>query len=247
MRGLCAIFLAGCLAACASAAGTAPAASPGLPAASFWGEHGAGIADRLDGGAIYLTLDACGSKGDGYDSELIEFLRAQAIPATLFVNIRWIDQHPSEFARLAADPLFKIASHGMRHLPASTTGRSAYGIAGAADPAALALEVRDAADRIEAATGVRPTWYRSGTAFYDGRAVGLVTRDWGLKIAGYAIAADEGSTLPAKRVEAKTLKAKPGDIILAHMNRPTGQTYEGLRPALLALKARGAAFAKLPD
>ena len=58
-----------------------------------WGEAVPGVRTRLDTGekVLALTLDACGSaKGKGVDSRLIEFLIAKQIPATLFINGRWI-------------------------------------------------------------------------------------------------------------------------------------------------------------
>ena len=97
---------------------------------------------------------------------------------------------------------------------------------------------------IENATGKRPRWYRSGTAFYDDIAVSVI-RLLHLGIAGYSIAADEGATLPASKVEAKALAAKDGDIILAHMNHPNSGTREGLIKALTTLKANGVAFVPL--
>src|SRR5258708_34604960 len=43
---------------------------------------------------IALTFDACGGPGrGGYDEELINFLRVQRIPATLFLSGLWIDEH----------------------------------------------------------------------------------------------------------------------------------------------------------
>jgi peptidoglycan/xylan/chitin deacetylase (PgdA/CDA1 family) len=42
-----------------------------------------------------LTFDACGTKsGDGYDAELINYLRKEKIPATLFFTGLGIDANP---------------------------------------------------------------------------------------------------------------------------------------------------------
>ena len=194
---------------------------------------------------VALTLDACGGRaGQSYDSELIAFLRAERIPATLFVSSLWIKNNRATLQELAADPLFEIASHGARHKPASIDGRSAYGNKGTASLAELIAEVEGNVRDIESATGKRPRWYRSGTAFYDDIAVSVI-RLLHLGIAGYSIAADEGATLPAAKVEAKALAAKDGDIILAHMNHPKSGTREGLIKALTTLKANGVAFVPL--
>lgn len=194
---------------------------------------------------VALTLDACGGRaGQSYDSELIAFLRAERIPATIFVSSLWIKNNRAALLELAADPLFEIASHGARHKPASIDGRSAYGNKGTASLAELIAEVEGNVRDIESATGKRPRWYRSGTAFYDDIAVSVI-RLLHVGIAGYSIAADEGATLSASQVEAKTLAAKDGGIILAHMNHPKSGTREGLIKALTTLKANGVAFVTL--
>jgi peptidoglycan/xylan/chitin deacetylase (PgdA/CDA1 family) len=99
----------------------------------------------------------------GVDRALINFLRREKIPATLFINARWIGPNLELFAELAADPLFEIANHGLGHKPASVNGRSVYGIEGTADVGELVDEIELAARRLHALTDKSPAFYRSGT------------------------------------------------------------------------------------
>ncbi len=72
-----------------------------------WGEKVTGVKTRLatDDRVIALTLDACGSPhGKGFDAELINYLERENIPATLFINSRWIDANRELFLRLAGEP-----------------------------------------------------------------------------------------------------------------------------------------------
>ena len=238
-----------------------------------WGEHLAGVTRRLDpaggrpapsgtagtvpapaqttpaGGSgrptVALTLDACdGGRGTSYDVGIIALLRAKRIPATIFVTSRWMRGNPEALRDLAADPLFEIAAHGSRHKPCSVNGNSVYGIKGTASFDELAREVEGNARDIAAATGKRPRWFRSGTAYYDDVAVRVI-RDLGLGIAGYSIAGDEGASLPAAKVAAKTLAAKDGDILLYHLNHPRSGTREGLERSLPALLEKGFVFVRL--
>ena len=214
-----------------------------------WGERVPGVRTRLDTDqrVIALTLDACGSpRGKGVDSSLIEFLIREKIPATLFVNGRWIDANPELFRQLAANPLFEIANHGIRHKPASVSGRSIYGITGTRNVAEVVEEIELNARKIEAVSGVRPKLYRSGTAYYDDVAV-QISQGLGHEVAGYSLLGDAGATWNAAQVKAALLKAVPGDIALLHMNHPEAGTGAGIMAAVPELQRRGFRFVRMSD
>ena len=213
-----------------------------------WSETVPGVRTRIltDEKILALTMDACGSKTDSLDEDLIDFLTREQIPATLFITSRWIDKYPDKAARLAANPLFEIENHGRNHRPASLTGQSIYGIAGTEDAATLADEVLYNADKIEALTGRRPIFFRSGTAYYDEQAVRLIA-DLGFQSIGFAVLGDKGATYTAPEVVQAFLTAKAGDIIICHMNHPEKETGRGLIEVLPQLKAQGFRFVQLKD
>jgi len=216
----------------------------------LWAENLPGIVRYLDYRPeemkIALTLDGCGSPQDGYDRELIDFLRAENIPATLFINARWIDKNPRVFKALAENPLFDIQNHGLNHLPASVNGRSAYGLKGTVNIGALVEEVAANKQKIAGLTGVEPTYFRSGTAYYDEVAVKIIQR-LGQKIAGFSVLGDAGTTYSAAQIEQTLALVQPNDVIIAHMNHPERQTAEGLIPALRKLRDRGYHFVTLRE
>ncbi|MFZ2385232.1 MAG: polysaccharide deacetylase family protein [Candidatus Omnitrophota bacterium] len=213
-----------------------------------WSETARGVKTRLDTAepVIALTFDACGSAGDGYDAELLDYLVKERVPATLFINARWIDKHPSEFIALARDPLFEIENHGMLHKPCSINGRSVYGIKGTANPAEVRSEVEGNALKIERLTGRRPRFYRSGTAYYDEKAVALVEK-FGYQAAGFSVLGDCGATYSRSQVKDALASARAGDIIIAHMNHPEKETAEGVMDAVKLLKKRGLRFVRLDE
>lgn len=214
-----------------------------------WGEQVTGVRTRLATSekVIALTLDACGSgKGKGVDAQLMAFLIQEQIPATLFINGRWIDANPELFKKLAANPLFEIANHGMQHKPASSSGRSVYGINGTRNAGEVVDEIELNARKIEAISGVRPKLYRSGTAYYDEIAV-QISQTLGHEVAGYSLLGDAGATWSAAKVKAALLKAVPGDIALLHMNHPEAGTGEGIIAAVPELKKRGFRFVRMSD
>ncbi|KOV09689.1 polysaccharide deacetylase, partial [Streptomyces sp. XY431] len=197
--------------------------------------------------AIALTFDACGGPGgSGYDAALVDTLRTHGVPATLFLNARWIDANPATFESLAADPLFEIANHGTAHRPLSVTGRSAYGIAGTRDPGEVHDEIAGNLAKLTALLGRPPAFFRSGTAHYDDVAT-RIAADLGQRIAGFSTNADGGATPPAAQVRRELLDAAPGAIVIAHMNHPTAGTAPGLAAALPTLLAAGRTFTRLSD
>lgn len=214
-----------------------------------WGERVDGVMNRFTpkGKEVALTLDACGSThGSGYDRELMDFLRKNRIPATLFINARWIKVNPVLFLQLARDPLFEIEDHGMRHLPCSVTGRSIYNIKGTSDPAGVIEEVEGCALEIERLTGRKPHLFRSGTAYYDEVATALI-RNMGYLPTGFSVLGDAGATFSADRIFSQLMTCVPGDIILCHMNHPEKETAEGLINALPILREKGFHFVLLKD
>jgi peptidoglycan/xylan/chitin deacetylase (PgdA/CDA1 family) len=216
---------------------------------SQWGENVSGVGSRLDteDKVIALTLDACGSAGGkGVDSRLLAFLIAEQIPATLFINARWIDANPELFRQLAANPLFEIGNHGSWHKPASVTGRSVYGITGTKNIGELVEEIELNARKIEAISGVRPKLYRSGTAYYDDVAV-QISQGLGHQVAGYSLLGDAGASWSPAQVKAALLKAAPGDVALLHMNHPEAGSGEGIMAAVPELQRLGFRFVRMSE
>ncbi|MFH8384080.1 polysaccharide deacetylase family protein [Kitasatospora sp. NPDC018058] len=221
----------------------------GGTAPSDWGLEVAGVTTSPPEGeaAMALTFDACGGPGgNGYDAELIDFLRGRGVPATLFLNARWIDANPDVFEQLAADPLFEIGNHGTAHRPLSVTGRSAYGIAGTGDVGEVYDEVVGNAHKLAGLLGHPPRFFRSGTAHYDDVATRVVA-DLGERVAGFTVNGDGGATLSAAEVRREVASAPPGAIVIGHMNRPGGGTAAGVAAAVPGLLGSGRRFVRLSD
>ncbi|MFE6052288.1 polysaccharide deacetylase family protein [Kitasatospora sp. NPDC056446] len=238
----------------AAAAGATPTRAElveryGALAPTDWGLEVAGVITELPDGerATALTFDACGGPGgNGYDADLIDFLRSYGVPATLFLNARWIDANPDEFEQLAGDPLFEIGNHGTVHRPLSVTGRSAYGIAGTGGVGEVYDEVAGNARKLTGLLGHPPRFFRSGTAHYDDVATRVVA-DLGERVAGFTVNGDGGATLPASEVRQEVASAPPGAIVIGHLNHPGGGTARGVAAAVPGMLAAGRRFVRLSD
>ncbi len=208
-----------------------------------WGEMVPGVRTRLDTSPrkIALTLDACGG---GYDRELIEFLVEEEISATLFISGIWLNRHTETVKELAANPLFEIANHGLSHLPCSVSGRSALDIKGTSSVFEAYHEIEENARRLQAVIGERPRWYRSGTAHYN-EICTTIARETGHLVVGFDVVGDYGATYSAGQVDEALRNAGSGSIVVLHMNRPNGETAQGVKKAIPALQRQGFEFVHL--
>ncbi|WAJ33551.1 polysaccharide deacetylase family protein [Arthrobacter sp. FX8] len=216
--------------------------------AHYWGLEAPGVLTRLPPGSqgIALTFDFCGGPGgSGYDQVLIDTLRQRHVPATLFLNSRWITANPATARQLAADPLFEIANHGTSHKPLSTAGNTAYGIPGTRNAGEVYDEVVPNDGVLAGITGKRPRYFRPGTAYMDDIAVDILNT-LGVKPAGFSINGDGGATYPAAVVAKEVGKARAGDVVICHGNHPSGGTAEGVKQAVDKLLAAGISFTHLP-
>jgi Predicted xylanase/chitin deacetylase len=220
-------------------------ASPG-----HWGEFVKGVDEDIvtSSKVIAFTFDGCGGgrKGNRYNKSLIEYLRAEKVPATLFVTGLWIDANPRTFLQLAKDTLFEIENHGFRHRPCAVKGESEYGIKGTANPADAYDEMEANAIKIEKLTGRKPKFYRSATAFTDEAGVRIASK-LGITVISYDILS--GDAVPGTRaqeiVRNVVENAKPGAIIIMHFNHPESNLLEAMHKIVPQLRGMGYRFVKL--
>jgi peptidoglycan/xylan/chitin deacetylase (PgdA/CDA1 family) len=217
--------------------------------AGKFGEFVKGVKKSIvtDQKILALTFDACGgATGNTYDAELINFLKKEKIPATLFVNSRWMDANPTIFAQLAKDTLFEIANHGFQHRPCSVSGLGKYGIAGTKNMSEVIDEMELNSRKIAQLTGKRPRFFRPGTAYIDELSV-QIAQQLGMEVAAYTILS--GDTSP--KTSPETIKnnllqqASNGGIAILHFNHPKWNTYEGLKMAIPMLRQQGYRFVRL--
>lgn len=214
-----------------------------------WGEDVTGVRStfQTDDKEIALTFDACGGPyGNEIDHDLIEFLRAEKIPATLFINEQWLLDNEEEFMQLEEDPLFQLENHGTDHVPLSVEGGEAWGIAATSSPQEVYDEIMSQHETVRALTGRDMTLFRSGTAYYDEVAVELA-QDLGYEVVNFSVLGDAGATYSGTQVKEALLTATSGSIVLLHMNQPTSGTFEGVKQAVPLLQEQGYSFVLLYD
>ncbi|MBI5745280.1 MAG: polysaccharide deacetylase family protein [Elusimicrobia bacterium] len=201
----------------------------------------------LDQKVIAFTFDACGGKHSGYNKELIDYLRKEQIPATLFITGIWIEKNKETFAELAKDPLFEIENHGMMHRLCSTEGRTMYGVHGTRNLSDVVDEMELGARKIAELTGRRPVFFRSATAYTDELSLKVAKR-LGMEVVSYDILAGDATRSGAARMSKNILSgARHGAVVIMHFNHPEWPEKAALEKAVPELRKRGFTFCKLED
>jgi peptidoglycan/xylan/chitin deacetylase (PgdA/CDA1 family) len=218
--------------------------------AGRWGEFVKGVKENMVTAqkVVAFTFDACGGggKGNGYDSCLVNFLRRETVPATLFVTGLWIDVNYKTFLKLSKDTLFEIENHGFNHRPCSVHGDSIFGIKGTKNISVAYDEIEANAEKIQLITGHRPKFFRSATAYIDETCVKMA-KMMGITVVSYGVlSGDAIPQTPAEAITDNVLKhVKPGSIIIMHFNRPGNKTCKALQVIIPKLRAEGYSFTKL--
>lgn len=209
-------------------------------APKIWQENPLGSINRIENttNTIFLTFDACGGE---YDSNLINLLIKNNVKATLFISARWIKAHESDFIALSKNPLFAIQNHGTNHKPLSVEGKSIYGIKGTNSLSEVFDEINDNGELMLKLTGKKPTYFRSGGAYYDDVAIDIA-RDMGYKIGGFSIIGDGGASFSHAKILSQGRKAKEGDILIYHFNKPQSATAKALEILIAEWKSKGFNF-----
>ncbi len=179
---------------------------------------------------VALTFDLCTTRDPTpFDARIPAILDRLGVPATIFVGGGWAMEEPMALERLAADPLFELGNHTFSH-PHLTRDTDA--------------QIRDELLRTQAAiaarTGRAPTLFRPPFGEYDSRvvrdaaALGLATVEYDLP------SGDPDPHLSKDAIVRWVLRAaRPGSIVVMHMNHPRFHTAEALPEIVEGLRARG--------
>lgn len=189
-----------------------------------------------EGQVAVLTFDACAtrSQANGFDRALFQLLVRERVPVTVFVSGRWVETHPADFAELAGDPLFEFGNHSYDH-PHMTQ----------LDDAGITAEVVRT-NALIAAHGRAAIAFRPPYGDIDEHVVQVVRRAGLPTVTWDVVSGDPGRRATRESIERQvTSHARPGSIIIFHINGRAPHTVEAL-PAILAnLRARGFTFAPL--
>ena len=187
---------------------------------------------------IALTFDGCSlSASTYYDERVTKVLVEMNVPATIFLGGKWMLDHREPLRELAALPQFELASHGFLH-PHMTK----------LSPERVRQELRWTQDTMYSLIGRQPTLFRAPYGEVNERLVNLVA-EHGLRTVQFDLPAGDSDKKASKKklVEYITSVAKPGSIVVMHINRRGWHTAEALPDIITKLRKRGFEFVTVSE
>ncbi len=179
---------------------------------------------------VALTFDACSTLDRSfYDDRITRVLVATKTPATLFISGRWAETHLRQMRSLAEIPLFEIANHSYIH-PHMTE----------VPPERQREELVWTQQILLTLTGKLPRFFRAPYGEVDAELAGVAAQT-GLRTVEYDFpSGDPDRHITKERlIEWVLAKARPGSIVVMHMNRRGWHTAEALPEIVAGLRAKG--------
>ena len=171
--------------------------------------------------------------------EILDTLKAEKIPATMFVMGWWAAEEPEVLRRMVDDG-FAIGSHGYEKL--GLTGRS---------DADVVRDIQAAGNAIQKVTGEQPgPWFTPYAADTDERVANLIASRGYLPVGWKVPAADYGADATAESVYGRVMpNIYDGAIVEMHMDGPASSTSTAIAlPWIISeLRAEGYQFVTIPQ
>ena len=203
---------------------------------------------------VALTFDLCelDTVTTGCDMDILGFLRAEHIPATLFMGGKWMRTHSRRVLQIMTEPQFEIANHAWSHgnfALLSPAGLRAQVLWTQAQYELLreeALREARAQGRPEPVMQPVPTLFRLPYGRCSDQSL-QVRAKLGMQVVQWDVVAESGAdntNIEHARREAHlgASQVKPGSILLFHANLVPKGSAQLLRETVAELRRRGYNF-----
>ena len=186
-----------------------------------------------DAKLIALTFDACSTRQPShYDERVTQVLVDKQVPATIFLGGKWIEENLDHTRYLASLPQFELGNHTFLH-PHLTK----------VSDARLREELAWTQAVLYTVTGRQATLFRAPYGEYDHRVVRLAA-EAGLTTIQYDLVSGDPDVhnTKDKLITHVVENARPGSIIVMHINRRGWHTAEALPAIIDSLRQKGFTF-----
>jgi peptidoglycan-N-acetylglucosamine deacetylase len=188
---------------------------------------------------IALTFDACETSTPSYlDQGILTYLLNEQIPFTLFVSGKFLERNKAELTELSRHSTVEIENHSLNHRQHMEKLSDEI----------VRKEVLENEKLILAATGRAPVFFRFPGGNYNPRTLRNVEL-LGYKVVHWTFpSGDPDRTISAGKLAAWVLsKAKPGSILIFHINGRGYRTAEALPRIVEQLRSEGYHFVTLEE
>ncbi len=180
-----------------------------------------------------------------YNEKVIEVLRQEQVPATLFLTGLWIETYSEATKQLSADPLFELGSHSYSHGAFHSPCYRLFPI----PESKQAAEVQKTDDLLRQYAASYKKYFRFPGLCSDAAAVKKVEDQGYTVIGGDVDGADAFEKNPKWIASDVVSHVRPGSIVVLHMhggpNAPG--TAAALPDIIRKLRSEGYTFVKVSD
>jgi peptidoglycan/xylan/chitin deacetylase (PgdA/CDA1 family) len=183
---------------------------------------------------VALTFDACATKkqANGFDRKVFEILARDRIPATFYLTGRWVEKHPSAAKIIAAAPWIELGNHTYSH-PRLTLTRKER----------IRMQIRRTNKILEKKIGRPALTLRPPAGAFNATVVEIANQERLPVVLWSIVSGDVGGHVPAARMDRAVLEqAKPGAIIIFHINKRAPLTKLALPDIIAGLREKGFRF-----
>jgi peptidoglycan-N-acetylglucosamine deacetylase len=183
---------------------------------------------------LALTFDACATKkqSNGFDRKVFEILAREQIPSTFYLSGRWVEKHPSAAKLIAASPWIELGNHTYSH-PRLSLMR----------PERIRMQIRRTNEILKKKVGRPARSLRPPAGAWNAGVVKLADEEHMPVVLWSVISGDVGGHVAAARMKRAVLdQAKPGGIIIFHINKRAPFTKVALPGIIAGLREKGFRF-----
>ncbi|HXU02849.1 MAG TPA: polysaccharide deacetylase family protein [Polyangia bacterium] len=188
--------------------------------------------------AVAITFDACATRTHtaSFDRPVFDVVKRERVPITIFVSGRWVEAHPDVMAELAVDPQVEFGDHSYDHPHMSHL------------PVTRIIEEIDQTEAALARYGKRSVAFRPPFGEWSHRLV-YVVNDLRLPTVTWDVVSGDPSahTTTDRMIHNVLDNARPGSIIIFHINGRGLKTAEALPTILRGLRERGFRFVHVSE
>jgi peptidoglycan/xylan/chitin deacetylase (PgdA/CDA1 family) len=205
---------------------------------------------------VALTFDAdmtpgmlrelkSGKVASWYNEKIIEALRQQQTPATLFLTGLWIETYPDVTKQLAADPLFELGNHSYSHGAFHSPCYNLFPI----PELKQAAEVQKTDDLLRQYAASYKKYFRFPGLCSDAQAMKAVEGQRYTVVGGDVNGADAFEKSSKWIASDVVSHVRPGSIVVLHMHGgPNAPETAGALPEIITrLRSAGYTFVKVSD